>query len=117
MSDSITVVEGDSVSFVCEATNDLNAIIDVTIIWFDDNDYSQDLLNSDRVNITNTMETGPNRTVMSTLTIGPVIHQDAGQYRCQALNHVLLRVNDTTQLTVQCELTSSLSVHTSVVVM
>ena len=113
----MTVVEGDSVTFVCEATNNLNAIIDVTIIWFDDNDYSQNLLNSDRVIITNTNETGPSRIVMSTLTIDPVIHQDAGQYRCQAFNHRVLRVSDTTQLTVQCKLTSSLSVHTSVVMM
>ena len=117
MSDSITVVEGVSINFVCEATNDLDAIIDVTIIWFDDNYYSQNLLDSDRVTITTTTETGPNRTVMSTLTIDPVIHQDAGQYRCQVLNHVLLRVDETTQLTVQCKLTSSLSVHTSVIVM
>ena len=113
----MTVVEGDSVSFMCEATNDLNATIDVTIIWFDDNDHSQNLLNSDRVTITSTNETGPSRIVMSTLTIDPVIHQDAGQYRCQASNHPKLRVSETTQLTVQCKLTSSLSVHTSVVVM
>ena len=113
----MTVVEGENVSFVCEATNDLDATIDVTIIWYDYNDHSGNLLNSDRVTITNTLETDLNRTVMSTLTIDPVIHQDAGQYRCVALNHFLLRVNDTTQLTVQCKLTSSLSVHTSVIVM
>ena len=117
LSDSMTVVEGENVSFVCEATNDFDAVIDVTIIWFDDNDHSRDLLDSDRVTITNTTETGLSRTVMSALTIDPVIHQDAGQYRCQALNHVLVRVSETTQLTVQCKLTSSLSVHTSVVVM
>ena len=112
----MTVVEGDNVSFVCEATNDLDAIFNVTIIWFDDNDHSRDLLNSDRVNITDTTETDLNRTVMSTLTIDPVIHQDAGQYRCEALNHPGLRISDTTQLTVQCKLTSSLSVHTSVII-
>lgn len=117
MSNSITLVEGDGVSFVCEVTNDLNAIIDITIIWFDDRDHNGNLLNNDRVTITNTNETGPSRTVMSTLTIDPVIQQDAGQYRCQASNHPVLRVSETTQLTVQCKLTSSLSVHTSVVVM
>ena len=117
LSNSTTVVEGDSVSFVCNATNDLDATINVTIIWFDDRDHSQNLLNSDNVTITNTIETRPSRTVMSTLTIDPVIHQDAGQYRCQASNHPVLRVSKTTQLTVQCKLTSSLSVHTSVVVM
>ena len=117
MSNSTTVVEGDNISFVCNATNDIKATIDVTIIWFDENDHSGDLLNSSRVTITNTNETDPSRTVMSTLTINPVIHQDAGQYRCQASNHPVLRVSETTQLTVQCKLTSSLSVHTSVVVM
>ena len=116
MSDNATVVEGESVSLMCEVTNDPDAIEDVTIRWFDNNDYrlrDQD----DRITISNTAETHLSRTVMSTLTIDPVIHQDAGQYRCVALNHPELMVNDTTQLTVECKLTSSLSVHTSVVVM
>ena len=113
MSDSVTVVEGENITFVCEATNDLNATIDVIIRWFN----QSRLMNNDRVTIINTNETGPSRTVMSTLTINPVIHQDAGQYRCVAANHDFLTVSDTTQLTVQCKLTSSLSVHTSVVVM
>ena len=116
LSDSTTVVEGESVSFVCEATNDPNAIENVTIRWFDNNDHK--LINGNyRTIISNTMETGPSRTVISTLTIDPVIHQDAGEYRCVALNHPILMVSDTTELTVRCKLTSSLSVHTSVVVM
>ena len=111
-----TIVEGESISFVCEVTNDPYAIEDVTIIWFD---YTSHRLRDqdDRITISNTTETHPSRTVMSTLTIDPVIHQDAGQYRCVALNHPELMVSDTTQLTVECKLTSSLSVHTSVVVM
>ena len=120
LSDSATLLEGESVRFVCEANNHLNAIIDVTIRWFDDNGgrlNDSRLTNNDRITISNTMETGPSRTVMSTLTIDPVIHQDAGQYRCQAINHPILTVSDTAQLIVQCKLTSSLSVHTSVVVM
>ena len=114
LSDSVTVVEGESVSFVCESNNDLDSTIDVTIRWFYVN---QRLMSDDHVTIINTSETGPGRTVMSTLTIDPVIYQDAGQYRCVTINHDLLTVSDTTQLTVQCKLTSSLSVHTSVVVM
>ena len=120
MSNSTTVVEGENVSFVCAANNDLNATIDVTIRWFDDSGgrlNDSELTNNDRITISNTNETGPNRTVMSTLIIDPVIHQDAGQYRCEAFNHPVLTVSDTTQLTVQCKLTSSLSVHTSIVVM
>ena len=111
-----TIVEGESISFVCEVTNDPDAIEDVTIRWFD---YVSHRLRDqdDRITISNTTETHPSRTVMSTLTIDPVIHQDAGQYRCVALNHPELMVSDTTQLTVECKLTSSLSVHTSVVVM
>ena len=116
LSDNASVVEGESVRFVCEVTNDPDATEDVTIRWFNDNSHRiRD--RDDRITISNTMETHPNRTVMSTLTIDPVIHQDAGQYRCVALNHPELMVSDTTQLTVQCKLTSSLSVHTSVVVM
>ena len=114
LSGSVTVVEGENISFVCESNNDLDATIDITIRWFYVN---QRLMNNDRVTIINTNENGPSRTVISTLTIDPVIHQDAGQYRCVAVNHDLLTVSDTTQLTVQCKLTSSLSVHTSVIVM
>ena len=116
LSDSTTVVEGESVSFVCEATNDPDAIEDVIIKWFDNNDHR--LTNgNDSITINNTMETGPSRTVISTLTIDPVIHQGAGEYRCVAQNHHELVVSKITQLTVKCKLTSSLSVHTSVVVM
>ena len=115
LSDDVTVVEGESVSFVYAANNHLNATIDVSIRWFYVN-HSK-VMNNDRVTISNTMESGPSRTVMSTLIIDPVIHQDAGQYTCEAINHPVLTVSDTTQLTVQCKLTSSLSVHTSVVVM
>ena len=111
-----TVVEGENISFVCEITNDPDAIEDITLSWFSNNGHKLSD-KDDRITISNTMETHPNRTVMSTLTIDPVIHQDAGQYRCVALNHPELMVSDTTQLTVQCKLTSSLSVHTSVVVM
>ena len=114
LSDSVTVVEGESVRFVCESNNDIDATIDVTIRWFYVN---QRLMNNDRITIININETVPNRTVMSILTIDPVIHQDAGQFRCVAINHNSLTVSDTTQLTVQCKLTSSLSVHTSVIVM
>ena len=101
---------------MCEVTNDPDAIENVTVRWYDDSDHRLSD-HDDRITISNTMETYPNRTVMSTLTIDPVIHQDASQYRCIALNHPELMVSDTTQLTVQCKLTSSLSVHTSVVVM
>ena len=116
MPNDATVVEGESISFVCEVANDPNAIENVTIRWFD-NDNHRLSDQDDRVTISNTAETHPSRTVMSTLTIDPVIYQDAGQYRCVALNHPELMIYDTTQLTVQCKLTSSLSVHTSVVVM
>ena len=116
LSNDTTVVEGESVSFVCEANNDFNATINVAIRWFGNNGQRLSHGNN-RVTITNTVETGPSRTVMSTLTIDPVIHQDDGQYRCEALNHPDLRISRTTQLTVECKLTSSLSVHTSVVVM
>ena len=110
------MVEGENISFVYEVTNDPDAIENITIRWFNHNSHRIED-QEDRITISNTMETHPSRTVMSTLTIDPVIHQDAGQYRCVALNHPELMVSDTTQLTVQCKLTSSLSVHTSVVVM
>ena len=104
LSDITTVVEGESVSFVCEADNDPDATINVAIRWFGNSDHR--LRNSDdHITISTTMETGPNRTVMSTLTVDSVIHQDAGQYRCEALNHHLLSDNSITRLIVECKLT------------
>ena len=113
--DDNTVVEGENISFVCEVANDPNSTEYVTIRWFNDNGHrlsNDSIATTDRITISNTMETYPNRTIMSTLTIDPVIHQDAGQYMCVALNRPELMVSDTTQLTVECKLTSSLSVHT-----
>ena len=110
LSDNDTVVEGESVNFMCEATNDPDAIESITIRWFDNNGHRLTIDNSS-ITISNTMETIPNRMLISTLTINPVIHQDAGLYSCVALNHPVLMVSDTTQLTVKCKLTSSLSVH------
>ena len=94
-----TVVEGESVTFVCEATNDLDAIEVVTIRWLGHTLKKDD----DRITINNAMENGPNRTVMSTLTINPVIHQDTGQYICDASNHPNVSVNSTAELTVICK--------------
>ena len=117
LSDITTVVERESVSFVCEADNDLDATISVTIRWFDNINYRLRNGDDDRVTISTTMETGPNRTVMSTLTIDPVMHQDGGLYRCEALSYYLLRDISVTRLIVECKLTISLSVRTSAIVM
>ena len=105
LSYSVTVVEGENVSFVCQASNDPAAIEDVTFRWFNDSNHRLKN-NDDHITISNTMETGPNRIIMSTLTIDPVIHRDAGEYRCVALNHPTLHDTNTTQLTVECKLTS-----------
>jgi len=70
---------------VCKASNDPSAIEDVTFKWFDINNHN--IINSNCITMSNTMETGSNRIIISTLTINPVIHQDAGDYLCVALNH------------------------------
>ena len=106
-----TIVEGESVSFVCEANNDLDAIEDIRIHWLNNNGHR--IRHHDhRITISTTMETDLNRTVMSTLTIDPVIRQDDGRYRCEALNHHDLTVTRTTWLTVQCKLLASCSQYT-----
>ena len=97
LSDNTVVFEGDRVSFMCEVTNDPDAIEDVTFRWFDNN---EDKLSNqdDRININDTVETHPSRTVVGTLTIDPVLLHDACQYRCSALNHAEQIVHNTTQL-------------------
>ena len=119
LSDTITIVEGEieRVSFVCEADNDPNATINVTIRWFGNSGHRIRNDDDDRITISTTMETGPNRTVMSTLIIDQVMHQDAGQYRCEALNYHGLTDSNVTRLIVECKLTISLNVHASAIVM
>ena len=116
LSNDTVVFEGDIVSFMCEVSNDPDAIEDVTFRWFYNNEHR--LSNQeDRININNTVETHPSRTVVGTLTIDPVILHDTGQYTCSALNHAEQMVHNTTQLTVRCKLTSSLNVHRCIAVM
>ena len=116
LSDNTVVFEGDNVSFMCEVSNDPDAIEDVTFRWFYNNEHR--LSNQDyRININNTVETHPSRTVVGTLTIDPVLLHDAGQYRCSALNHAEQIVYNTTQLIVRCKLTSSLTIHRSIAVL
>ena len=124
LSNNTVVFEEDRVSFMCEVTNDPDAIEDVTFVWSHNNE--QILSNrgerrqrnrDDRININNTVETQPSRTVVGTLTINSVMLRDTGQYTCSALNHAEQMVNHTTQLTVRCKLTISLNVHRSIAVM
>ena len=86
---------------MCKANNDPDAIENIKIMWFDDNSHM--LINHiNRVSIISTMESGPARTIISTITIDPVIHQDAGQYSCVAMNHFVLSVRNSTHLLVKC---------------
>ena len=41
---------------------------------------------------------------ISTLSFNPVLHQDTGQYTCQAINHLVLSDNQTSDLVVESEL-------------
>ena len=101
LSNNITIVEGEYASFMCKVNNDPESIENIKITWFNNNNHM--LINHiDRVSISSTMESGPSRTIISTITIDPVLHQDAGQYSCVAMNHLLLSVSNSTHLSVKC---------------
>ena len=102
--DNVTVVEGSSVDIVCDVTNDRDAVgtQNVTILWFG-NDGGR-VYEDDRITITNSSNDGYQLSYISTLTINPVFRQDAGQYRCQAFNHIALRDSQNINLIVECEL-------------
>jgi len=96
----VTVVEGSSVSLVCNVTNDRDAVgtQNVTVLWHNI------IYEDDRITITNSSRDDFKESYISTLTINPVLRDDKGQYTCQALNHIELRDSESTNLIVECEL-------------
>ena len=104
LTDDVTVVEGSSVDIVCDVTNDRDAVgtQNVTILWF--SSKGGRISDDGRFTIANSSTDSYQLSFISTLTINPVLREDTGQYTCQALNHVYLRDNEITNLTVECEL-------------
>ena len=104
MAHDVTVVEGSIATIVCDVTNDRDAVgtQNVSILWFGDDGSRVD--ENDRISISNSSNDNYGLSFISTLTLDPVLHQDAGQYTCQAKNHVELRDSEVTELIVECEL-------------
>ena len=104
LTDDITVIEGSIATIVCDVTNDHDAVgtQNVTILWFG---YNGSRVNeNDRISITNSSNDGYAMSFISTLSFNPVLHQDTGQYTCQAINHLVLSDNQTSDLVVESEL-------------
>ena len=101
----VTAAEGSSVNFVCDVTNDPEAVgtHNVTILWFGV-DYSR-INNGDRYSTESSSRDDYMESFISTLTIDPVLRPDLGTYKCQAFNNIKLTDNENIDLTVECELT------------
>jgi len=104
LTSNVTVVEGFSVSLLCNVTNHHDAVgtQNVSILWFHNNGVR--VYEGDRITITNSSMDDFKKSYINILTITPVLRDDKGQYTCQALNHVELRDNESTNLIVECEL-------------
>ena len=105
LTDDVTVADGSSVNFTCDVTNDPDAVgtQNVTILWFGVDGIR--IHDGGRYNIESSSRDNYMESFISTLTIDRVLRQDHGTYRCQAFNNIDLRVNEDTDLTVECKLT------------
>ena len=105
VSNDTTAVEGSKVSLICNATNDVDALDDVKIVWLQkiSKDLKKIIRTSDNVLIYNKTDSSVGK-VHSVLLFDPVNHTDDGEYICRALNHHLSYTEENTCLKVKCKL-------------
>ena len=92
-------LEGNKVSLVCVAINDINAIHSIQIRWYKRNkpvipNGKDILLYSKAENVS--------RQLSSTLLLDPVSRADDGEYTCRAFNHNDSFSEAKTNLSIQC---------------
>ena len=102
VSSDITSIEGSKVSLICNATNDIDALDDVTIVWL--RKISKDLKEEIKLseNIHNKTDYFAGK-IHSVLLFNAAAHTDDGKYICRALNHPLSYSEKTISMVIECK--------------
>jgi len=102
ISNNTVTVEGNKTTLMCSATNDKDAVILLTIVWY--NSKGEQLKsNDDRLLIYNTNDPFSGQ-VQSVLLFDPVNHTDSGEYTCHAFNDDDCYTELSTNLIVECKI-------------
>ena len=99
ISNQTVSVEGNKISLVCVAINDVDANRSLQINWYKGN--KRVLSNGKHILLYNKADNA-SRQLSSTLLFDPVSHTDDGEYACQAFNHNDSFSEAKTNLSVQC---------------
>ena len=91
--------EGNKVSLVCVAINDVDAIHPLQISWYKGN--KSVISNGKHILLYNKAD-NVSRQLSSTLLFDPVSRTDDGEYTCQTFNHNDSFSEAKTNLSVQC---------------
>ena len=91
--------EGNKVSLVCFAINDVDAIHPLQINWYKGN---KPIISNGKHIVVYNKPDNVSSQVSSTLLFDPVRHTDDGEYTCQAFNHNDSFSEAKTNLSVQC---------------
>ena len=96
-------LEGNNISLVCVAINDIDAIHSLQISWYKGNERvtsnGKDILLYNKAD-------NVSRQLSSTLLFDSVSRTDDGEYTCQAFNHIDSFSEAKTILSVQCRVRS-----------
>ena len=94
-------LDGDKVSLLCTAVNDVHAYYSLQINWYKGNKHI--IPDSKHISLHN--ETvKDSRQLKSILIFDPVNSTDDGMYMCRAFNHPDLYSESKINLTIECEL-------------
>ena len=102
ISNSKITFEGRKVNLMCKATNDVDAINQLSIDW-----YSPDgirVQSEDKHILVNSTTDPVTGQMQSVLLFDPVDRTNSGEYTCHAFNDIDCYTNDTTNLITECEL-------------
>ena len=100
-SSDIVALEGDKVTFMCNATNDEHSAGPIQISWYTGtHPFKPD---GKRILIHNKYDNDTNQ-LCSVLLLDPVSHTDSGEYVCRAFTSLFCYTENRINLTVECKL-------------
>ena len=105
MSSETTSFEDNKVHLMCNATNDVDALDEVKVVWLRkiSGDVERVIKTDGRIIIYNRTDSSTDET-HSVLLFDPVNHSDDGKYICRALNHPESSSEKLTNLIIKCKL-------------